>query len=259
LVVARCLRLDTAIIFFFISELPKPAMTVLFSPRIDLAYRVAAVAHACQVRKGTSLPYLAHPVHVARLLERAGLAEHVVVAGILHDVIEDLEPTDAATRNRFREVFPQLAEASHEPAAFRAELSAFLSDCFGSMTMDLVEAVTDEKEADGQLRPWLTRKQERVQHLECAPPDVAALKAADVLHNVNSVLQDLDVSGPAAMTRFNAGPSEMLWYYSRVADICRGRLEGPPAQLAEELGDAVNRLANVLALPRPNAVRRPEL
>jgi len=225
-------------------------MTSLFSPRIDLAYKIAAVAHARQVRKGTSLPYFAHPVHVARLLERAGLDEHVVVAGVLHDVLEDLEPTDAATRNRFREVFPQLSEGSHEPDDFRAELSAFLADCFGTMTMELVEAVTDPKEADGRPIPWLTRKKERLQHLESAAPDVAALKAADVLHNVNSVLLDLDAIGPAAMKRFSAAPSEMLWYYSRVADICNERLEGAPARLAKELDDAVNRLASALGLSR---------
>lgn len=223
----------------------------LFSSHIDLAYKVAAVAHARQVRKGTSLPYLAHPVHVARLLERAGLDEHVVVAGILHDVIEDLEPTDAATRNRFREVFPALSEAPHEADDFRAALSAFLSDCFGSLTMDLVEAVTEQKEADGRPIDWLTRKKARLQHLESASPDVLALKAADVLHNVNSVLQDLDAFGSAVMKRFNAGPSETLWYYSRVADICRGRLKGPPARLVEELDAAVNRLAGALDLPRP--------
>ncbi len=228
-----------------------PDTRPLFSAHIDLAYKVAAVAHARQVRKGTSLPYLAHPVHVARLLERAGLAEHVVVAGILHDVLEDLEPTDSATRNRFREVFPALSGSPPEPAAFRDALSTFLSESFGSLTMDLVEAVTEHKEADGRPIDWLTRKKERLQHLESAPPDVLALKAADVLHNVNSVLQDLDSFGAVVMKRFNAGPGETLWYYTRVADICRGRLEGPPAQLAKELNDAVNRLAGALGLPRP--------
>jgi len=223
----------------------------LFSPHIDLAYKVAAVAHARQVRKGTSLPYLSHPVHVARLLERAGLAEHVVVAGILHDVLEDLEPTDSATRNRFREVFPALSEAPPEPDAFLDALSAFLSKSFGSLAMDLVKAVTELKEADGRPIDWLTRKKERLQHLESAPPDVLALKAADVLHNVNSVLQDLDAFGSVVMKRFNAGPRDTLWYYGRVADICSGRLQGPPKQLADELDDAVRRLATALDLPRP--------
>lgn len=224
--------------------------SLLFSPHIDLAYKVAAVAHAHQVRKGTSLPYLAHPVHVARLLERSGLAEHVVVAGILHDVLEDLEPTDAATRNRFREVFPALAEAPHDPHQFRAALKAFLSDSFGSLAMDLVDGVTEQKEADGLPRQWRTRKEEQLEHLESAPPDVVALKAADVLHNVSSVLFDLDAIGPAVMARFNAGPGETLWYYSRVADICSGSLQGPARQLADELSAAVNRLAAALGLPR---------
>ena len=228
-----------------------PDTRPLFSAHIDLAYKVAAVAHARQLRKGTSLPYLAHPVHVARLLERAGLAEHVVVAGILHDVLEDLEPTDSATRNRFREVFPALSEAPPEPTAFCDALSAFLSDSFGSLTMNLVKAVTEQKEADGEPRSWRTRKEDVLEHLESAPPDVVALKAADVLHNVHSVLQDLDTVGPAVMTRFNAGPGDSLWYYSRVADICGGCLQGPSKQLADELDVAVRRLAVALGLARP--------
>ena len=132
----------------------------LFSPHIDLAYKVAAVAHARQVRKALRSPTWRNPVHVARLFEGAGLDEHVVVAGILHDTLEDLEPTDTATRNRFREVFPALSEVPSQPAAFRDALSAFLFDSFGSLTMNLVKAATEQKEADGEPRSWRTRKAE---------------------------------------------------------------------------------------------------
>ena len=59
----------------------------LFSPRIDLAIRIASVGHALDVRKGTALPYIAHPVSVARLLERDGWPEDVVIAGYLHQVL----------------------------------------------------------------------------------------------------------------------------------------------------------------------------
>ena len=40
-----------------------------YSERIDEALRVAAAAHVGQDRKGTSIPYVMHPVHVGRLLE----------------------------------------------------------------------------------------------------------------------------------------------------------------------------------------------
>ena len=224
---------------------------MLYSPTIDLALRVAAVAHATQVRKGTALPYLAHPVHVARLLERAGLPDQVVAAGVLHDVLEDLEAEDEATRARFRAVFPALSASPDDPEQFRDALSHFLFARFGEETMSLVEAVTERKEEGGQQRPWIDRKREAIAHLAEAPADVVALKAADVLHNVQSILQDLDAHGVGVMRRFNAGPSETLWYYDRVSRVCVARMDGPSRRLAEELDAAVDALAEALGLTRP--------
>jgi (p)ppGpp synthase/HD superfamily hydrolase len=63
----------------------------LFSRRYDAALILSAAAHSVQNRKGTSIPYSAHPVHVARLLEQAGVDdEGLLIAGLLHDVLEDL-------------------------------------------------------------------------------------------------------------------------------------------------------------------------
>jgi (p)ppGpp synthase/HD superfamily hydrolase len=219
----------------------------LFSPRVDLAFKIAAVGHAGQVRKGTELPYIAHPVHVARLLERAGLPEPVVIAGILHDVLEDLEPDDAAARARFRAVFPPLAGVPDDARGFRAGLTAFLVERFGDETMALVEAVTEQKEIDGRPRAWIERKREAIAHLQDARTEILALKAADVLHNVQSICQDIDAAGPAIMKRFNASPDQTLWYYRSVAEVCGKRLIGPASHLAAELDEAVNALAVALA------------
>ena len=60
-----------------------------YSDRINHAFAFAAKHHDRQVRKGTRLPYLTHPANVAVILTRYGQDETTVVAGILHDVIED--------------------------------------------------------------------------------------------------------------------------------------------------------------------------
>lgn len=225
---------------------------MLFSPKVDLALKVAAVGHAGQLRKGTQLPYIAHPLHVAWLLQRAGLPEHVVIAGLLHDVIEDLEPDDLATRVRFRAVFPALAGGQDDAARFRGDLAAFMREQFGDKTMALVDAVTEQKEADGLHRPWTDRKREIVAHLQHARLDVLALKAADVLHNVQSIVQDIGALGTGVMRRFNASPEQTLWYYRSIADICSQRLDGSAADLATELNVAVKDLATALdLLPSP--------
>src|SRR6478735_8103406 len=60
-----------------------------YSDRINHAFAFAAKHHDRQVRKGTKLPYLTHPANVAVILTRYDRDEATVVAGILHDVVED--------------------------------------------------------------------------------------------------------------------------------------------------------------------------
>ena len=65
-------------------------MTVTgYSDVINHAFAFAAKHHDRQVRKGTKLPYLTHPANVAVILTHYGCSSDTVVAGILHDVIED--------------------------------------------------------------------------------------------------------------------------------------------------------------------------
>ena len=65
-------------------------MTVTgYSDVINHALAFAAKHHDRQVRKGTALPYLTHPANVAIILTRYGRDDDAVIAGILHDVIED--------------------------------------------------------------------------------------------------------------------------------------------------------------------------
>ncbi|MFM9014131.1 MAG: HD domain-containing protein, partial [Gemmatimonadota bacterium] len=60
-----------------------------YSDRLNHAFAYAAKHHDRQVRKGARAPYLTQPANVAVILTRYGCDEDIVVAGILHDVIED--------------------------------------------------------------------------------------------------------------------------------------------------------------------------
>lgn len=52
----------------------------------------AAQAHAGQTRKGSKqLPYIIHPIEVGQLLAKAGCPDTVIIAGLLHDVVEDAQ------------------------------------------------------------------------------------------------------------------------------------------------------------------------
>lgn len=60
----------------------------------ERALALAVEAHRGQVRKGSGVPYVFHTVDVAKRLGDVGVRdEDVIVAGLLHDVVEDTAVT----------------------------------------------------------------------------------------------------------------------------------------------------------------------
>lgn len=60
--------------------------------RIGRAYDVAEKMHEGQLRKSGE-PYLIHPVETTKILAQLGMDDDTLVAGLLHDVVEDTEYT----------------------------------------------------------------------------------------------------------------------------------------------------------------------
>ena len=58
---------------------------------IDKAIEFATKAHEGQLRKGTSRPYIVHPIEVGDIVSTMTRDEEVISAAILHDTIEDCE------------------------------------------------------------------------------------------------------------------------------------------------------------------------
>jgi len=183
-----------------------------YSARYDAALALAARAHRDQLRKGTDLPYITHPVHVSIILIRHGFGEDLAIAGLLHDVVED---TDTSL--------------------------AMIAAEFGDEVARLVDAVTETKAADGAALPWEQRKAEKLAHLQSAGPDVAALKAADAIHNLRSISADLRSAGFAVWDRFKRGPKPTLGYYHAILDAVRAKLGAH--LIVAELADAMDELA----------------
>ncbi len=68
-----------------------------FNPGYDIeligkAYDIAEKMHRGQLRKSGE-PYLIHPMAVAEILADLGMDEETIIAGLLHDVVEDTEYT----------------------------------------------------------------------------------------------------------------------------------------------------------------------
>ncbi|MFO0950979.1 MAG: HD domain-containing protein [Isosphaeraceae bacterium] len=176
-----------------------PMMQDLMTPSIEKALRWAAECHEGQVRKGSKVPYFVHVVGVAMILHRLGYREDVVVAGLLHDVVEDTSATIDDVRERFGPVVAELVGHGSEV----------------------------KKDAEGKKRPWIDRKRDHLAALADAPAEARAVVLADKLHNLASIKADLDEGRPV-WTLFNADRASVLWYYHASVDaLSRGEESDP--------------------------------
>ncbi|MDD6328848.1 MAG: bifunctional (p)ppGpp synthetase/guanosine-3',5'-bis(diphosphate) 3'-pyrophosphohydrolase [Lachnospiraceae bacterium] len=76
---------------------------------VDKAYAIAAEAHKDQKRKSGE-PYIIHPLCVAIILAELELDKETIVAGILHDVVEDTVLTTEQIAEAFSEEIALLVE-----------------------------------------------------------------------------------------------------------------------------------------------------
>jgi (p)ppGpp synthase/HD superfamily hydrolase len=204
-----------------------------YSDLVNHAFAYAALHPAGRTRKGTRVPYITHPGHVALILARYCQDDETLAAALLHDVIEDCE-------------LPGHTRAFHE---------AQIGEKFGASVLRTVLDVTHaERGADGRALGSAEKKDVYLAHLADACERARWICAADKLHNARSILSDIArAEAPVKVwARFNVEPPETMRWYRRVHD--RLREVGFDGAILEELHDAVIALEK-LALPSANELR----
>ncbi len=145
--------------------------------RIERAYDVAELAHAGQTRKSGE-SYIQHPLAVALLLADIGMDTDTIVAGLLHDVVEDNSDIDIEKLRRR----------------------------FGADVANLVDGVTKLEEIEEQIEQDHVERLVRAQRRERRPRGeqeieslrkmffamaedvrVVIIKLADRLHNMRTL------------------------------------------------------------------------
>jgi GTP pyrophosphokinase len=189
-------------------------------PRFLRAFEFAAEKHAGQIRKASTIPYIAHLMGVASVVLEAGGDEDLAIAALLHDVVEDCggEPMLKEVRRRF-----------------------------GPRVAKIVDGCTDSYAT--LKEPWRERKENYIARLKKEDGDTRLVSAADKLNNLRSIAGDYRVIGESVWSRFNGGRDGTLWYYRTLRDEF---LRHPPNRVTRDLDLALNDLES-LAAAMPNA------
>lgn len=165
---------------------------MIFSERIFKAINFAAAAHGEQKRKVTKVPYIIHPCMVGMILQQAGFEEDVVVAGILHDVVEDTKVGLPVIRQEF-----------------------------GDYVGDLVEALTDPTGLS-----YRNLKEHQAQRFFNATPEVKAMKAADMLYNIYDKMYAIR-EGQDPWSILQCNKEDAVWGYHHVVKGLRNNWDHP--------------------------------
>ena len=193
----------------------------MFTDKINLALKIAAKAHQGQNRKGTDIPYISHSVAVGMIISQYTNKEAAIVAGILHDILEDVDP------------------AIYSEIDMRRD--------FGDEITDIVKDVSEPKTAGQPKLPWKDRKQSYLKRLSNSYYIEAYLVAtADKIHNLIDILNDHHQFGDEIWQRFNASKRDILWYYRAVFDLIKNK--PIPKDLKCQLESLIRRLKAIVTM-----------
>lgn len=162
-------------------------MFLKYTPKIKKAIKFSIKTHEVyqkQKRKGKDTAYISHPLTVGLILSLAGASEDVIVAGILHDTIEDSIDEKKVDK-------------------------AMITERFGQAVAGIVMSVT---ETDKSL-PWEVRKKQAIKHIDDFSHESLLVKSADILSNTSELIDDYNKNGEQIFDRFNAPKEKILKNY----------------------------------------------
>ncbi|BAM46461.1 HD domain-containing protein [Amphibacillus xylanus] len=157
----------------------------MLNAQLMRAISYAAVKHDGQKRKVSKEPYIAHPYRVAMLLKEHDCDQDLVIAGLLHDVVEDTDGT--------------IEE---------------IDVLFGHRVAQIVHTVTEKT----KTLAWELRKQQSIDQIRHASLDAKLIVCADKIDNLDSIINNEMIYGDNMWYDFERGKSDQQWYYQKMLE-----------------------------------------
>lgn len=176
-------------------------MTIMhFTPRINEAIRLASRLHKDQTRRDSShTPYISHLVAVAMILREVTTDEDIIIAGLMHDSLEDVP----------NYTYDLLVEDCGERVA--------------KIVKQVSEPLDPNKNQDEQL-PWLVRKEAYLNNLRGGTIESALVSAADKIHNTESFVIDYKKEGAEFLRHFGSSILNTVWFIEQALTIITEKL-----------------------------------
>ena len=150
---------------------------------IDYAIYFATRAHNGQKRKSDkNVDMIFHPYTVAMMIQRAGGSDEAVIAGLLHDVVEDTPYNLDDIKNEF-----------------------------GDNIASVVSEVSEKKELE-----WEERKQEAMDRIKTASIDGKLVECADKISNLETMYNLYEEIGDEIWNSFKRPKDKQKWYYTEM-------------------------------------------
>ena len=152
--------------------------------RLNSAIYFATEKHAGQLRKTSRLPYILHPLETMQILSTMKADGNLLIAGVLHDTVEDT----AATIDEI-------------------EVS------FGEDVAELVAGHTNDKDLN-----WMEMKTKEIQSCKEGSSRLKMLFLADKVSNLRTMHHDGLELGDKLWDCFSQPKDKQSWFYSEIQE-----------------------------------------
>lgn len=192
--------------------------------RLMRAIADAAKWHCNQIRKGTEIPYIAHPFGVLALLQLHMVSdEDILIAGVLHDCLEDTNCT-----------------------------VAYIESTYGKRVAKIIQMLSESD----NVETWESRKKYILDHLKKQSYEIKLITLADKLHNLMSIAEDIRINGEKTWLRFAKGKDYQRWYFSRLSQVFSKDVVMTRHPMVVQFVDLVENVFHIPHYPMPSDSQR---